>query len=465
LVVEASRGAIEKTDVFVKSDVDKGPLLKLLRGMPKGALLHAHFPAMVDWYTLFDALLNDDVMKGKLYFLSDVNGVMTGFSREDAVWNAPNNGHAKANTLTVFTGPALAGWKQLDRASASMIANQLSSARSWPELEHNTELTWSLIKHDGVFQIYFRLLLEAALADNLQHIELKTNLGSLHHKHYDSDKGHYTGQWMLPQYEVDEMKRVAAPFTGKLTWRLILGSHRSLSAEQMDVKMKSFYGMYMKNRDVVGGIDIFGEEDKGHSNTDYKKSLLKLDGDPNTGAGFVFSIHSGETSMVEYPVDANIAALVDLKHRVRLGHGLSMWKYPKLVEQFKGINKHVELAPLSNNILGYIPRLTDHPGMSYILNNISVSINSDDPSFFGYNYVSYDWCCAIVAWKLTLQDVYNICMNSVEASAVDDDERIVLRDTFNQSFTTWAETLTPQAQPKSQVKGGNGRKRQPTGRH
>lgn len=442
MLVAASKDAIDAT-MFMKRNVDTTPLFKVLKGMPKGALLHAHFPAMVDWGTFFTALLGDVIIGKHICFISNVNNVRTDIPKEDFTWNCPYNGHAKANTLSVFPGPPPEGWTRLDRTSADIISNQLSSARSWPELEHNTELIWSLIKHDGVFQIYFRLLLEAAIEDNLQHIELKTNLGSLHRKQYDSGKEYYTGEWMSPQYELDQMKLVAAPFASRLSWRLILGVHRSLSAENMDTKLRLFSDTYKANKDVIGGIDIFGEEDVGHRNSDYKKTLVALDTDPDIGNGFVFSIHSGETSMVQYPVDANIAALVDIKHRVRLGHGLSLWKYPALVEQFKSPNKHVELAPLSNNILGYISRLTDHPGLSYLLNNISVSINSDDPSFFGYNYVSYDWCSAIIAWKLTLQDVYKLCLNSVNACALEESQKAALQNEFIMSFSAWAQNLSP----------------------
>jgi len=141
---------------FRKINMDGTPLLKILRQMPKGALLHAHFPAMVDWRALLNNLISDPSLKDQIYYLSDASVVpnKTSFGK-DAVWNAPYNAAPLPNTLTVFPrfpeGKAPLGWSRLTQPAADIIGNILSSSTSWPELEHNTELTWSLIKHEGVF--------------------------------------------------------------------------------------------------------------------------------------------------------------------------------------------------------------------------------------------------------------------------------------------------------------------------
>jgi len=422
------------------------PLFRLLRAMPKGALLHAHFPAMVGWSKFLTAVLRAPELHGKVFYLRDPRALRNfvendPYLRRDKashVWNAPS-GYTK-NALTVFPDAPSdppPGWQLLTRSSAEYIATQMASSHSWDTLRRNNSLPWSLIKNVEVFELYFRMLLEEAIADGVQHVELKTNLGNLHVK-YDRrrDAKHYEGRWLTQQDEIDAMSRVYDDprwsFASRITFRLILGAHRSAPPEVVENRLDGFVRTYKANRGVVGGVDIFGREEGSRSNEAFMRPLRKTwaavreaqqEGREADRDDFVFSVHSGETADVEYPVDRNLAALlrVDDAARIRVGHGLSLWKYPRLERMFASgerERKHIEACPLSNVILGYVDRTSNHPGLRYFLADIPVSISSDDPAYFGYDHVSYDWFAAVVAWNLQLQDVVRLCMASVQASAM-----------------------------------------------
>lgn len=342
----------------------------------------------------------------------------------------------------------------------------MSHSHSWDALRWNNSLPWSVIKNVDGFEIYFRLLLQEAIGDGIQHIELKTNLGNLHVKYGQNDP--YDGKWLSQQDEIDAMMRVYNDpqnnFKDRISFRLILGAHRSLSPEILDKRFALYSKVRERNLHVAGGVDIFGPEETGHKNDAFLRTLKKLkdinsvdkgmrqtkskqtkskqtkskqtkskeDKDNDKDSPYVLSIHSGETDVVEYPVDSNLFSLLQLDANipVRVGHGISLWKYPQMMKLFVNSGKHVEVSPLSNIILGYIDRVSNHPGLLYHKSKIPISINSDDPSYFGYNYVSFDWFMVILGWKLQLQDVVNICINSIEASALGSHDKMKLRQNY-----------------------------------
>lgn len=402
--------------------------------MPKGAVLHAHFPAMVSWSNFLYKLI--ELNEFGIYFYNPPN--------ERELFKMGTDITFKSGDITAFPKKfgAPKNWTNIKQNLDSII-KVLSSADDWKKLERVTEMTWSLIKRKGIFEVYFDLLLEECTIDNVSHVELKTNIGSLYdvtieaNEITDDNPYGFKVLW-LGNEELNLLDYVynnsPNQHNKKITYSLVLGCHRSLSRERMEFKLDTFLGYYKIKPDIIRGLDIFGEEDKGNSNLEYIDLLEKFG--EQVDPDFVFSIHSGETNKINFPVDINIFALLNLNRRVRIGHGLSIWKYPHLTKIIKEKNIHIELAPLSNKILDYEPNLQDHPGFYYYMNDISVSINPDDPSFFGTN-VSNDWVAVAKNWNLTLFDIYSMCLNSVTASALPKERRNKFKQKFIKSFTNF----------------------------
>lgn len=415
-----------------KKYVNKGNddnILNLLKKMPKGSLLHCHFSAMVSWRLLIETLLKEDIFN--ICVFHPTKSEQT-FNMGDITF--------KIGDITVFnkSRDIPPEWKLVNTGNIDEICTKFSTADTWLKLEENTSATWSLIKRKGVFEIYFRLLLQECLNDGVTHIELKGNIGSL----YDvEDTDEFKVNWLGGDKEIELIKYVYDSFENKdkITFCLIVGTHRFLSYDSMKKKLDEFYSLYEKYSDIIRGLDLFGEEIKGISNLEYYDLLKEFNG--KVDKDFVFSIHSGETSEIFNPIDINLFTLIFFDNRVRIGHGLAIWKYPQLEEIIKKNNIHIELAPLSNKILGYTDNLKNHPGFRYYMDGISVSINPDDPSFFGYNYVTVDWLNVIKNWKLTLKDIFIICSESINFSAVSDIKRAEMKKNFIESFKKFLEIV------------------------
>lgn len=83
----------------------------------------------------------------------------------------------------------------------------------------------------------------------------------------------------------------------------------------------------------------------------------------------------------------------------------------------------IEVSPISNQILGYVSDLRNHPARVLLANNVNISINSDDPGVFGYDGLSYDFWMAYLNWDLTVKDLKKLIFNSIEFSSLNSSEK------------------------------------------
>src|SRR3984957_16685184 len=67
----------------------------------------------------------------------------------------------------------------------------------------------------------------------------------------------------------------------------------------------------------------------------------------------------------------------------RLGHALSAIRDPALIAELRGRQTPLELNPTSNVRTGVCGSFAEHPLRSYFDSGLMVTLNSDDPAFFG----------------------------------------------------------------------------------
>jgi adenosine deaminase len=95
-------------------------------------------------------------------------------------------------------------------------------------------------------------------------------------------------------------------------------------------------------------------------------------------AGLRRTAHAGE----EGPA-ANIRDALDLLHAERIDHGIAVVKDPDLVARVVAEQVPFTVCPVSNVRLRAVPTLAEHPLPVMIEAGMLVSINSDDPPYFG----------------------------------------------------------------------------------
>lgn len=149
--------------------------------------------------------------------------------------------------------------------------------------------------------------------------------------------------------------------------------------------------------------------------------------------GFVPVAHAGEEGPAEYVE----TALDDLKV-ARVDHGNRALDNPALTERLAREQTPLTMCPLSNLRLKGIPNLESSPVKRALDAGLLVTVNSDDPSYFG-GYVNDNYLGIYKALKLAPEDLVKLAKNSFAASFIDDSAKqagIDAVDAYVEKFKT-----------------------------
>ena len=83
----------------------------------------------------------------------------------------------------------------------------------------------------------------------------------------------------------------------------------------------------------------------------------------------------------------------------------------------------IEACPISNKVLGYVHDLRLHPTRALLRNGVKVSISSAYPGFFNNYGVTLDYLIAYLEWDLDLEDMYQLCVNSIDYSSISESRK------------------------------------------
>jgi adenosine deaminase len=85
------------------------------------------------------------------------------------------------------------------------------------------------------------------------------------------------------------------------------------------------------------------------------------------------------------------------------------------------------VCPLYNVKLGVFARLEEHNLRHMLHSGIRVTVNSDDPAYFG-GYITENFVAAQQALHLTEGEIYRLTRNAILAAFLPDAEKQVLLD-------------------------------------
>jgi aminodeoxyfutalosine deaminase len=126
-------------------------------------------------------------------------------------------------------------------------------------------------------------------------------------------------------------------------------------------------------------------------------------------AGLRLTNHAGETTGPEAIWEALAIG------SERLGHVVSAEKDPNLLQELKTRSVGLELNPTSNIRTGVCPSFAAHPLRSYFEAGLLVTINSDDPAFFGSDLAN-EYLFAHTEQRFSRDELRNLAANSFRAS-------------------------------------------------
>ena len=163
----------------------------------------------------------------------------------------------------------------------------------------------------------------------------------------------------------------------------------------------------------VVGIGIGGDEAGGPANG-FREVYAEA-----KAAGLHLTCHAGESTGPQSVWGAlNIGA-------ERIGHALTAQEDPELIEVLSERQVPLELNVTSNLRTGCCPALEEHPVRRYLEEGLMITLNSDDPPFFGANLLDeYDLVHREFAF--TLEQLRELSANSFEASFLAPERKLKL---------------------------------------
>ncbi|TKA26665.1 hypothetical protein B0A50_04773 [Salinomyces thailandicus] len=152
-----------------------------------------------------------------------------------------------------------------------------------------------------------------------------------------------------------------------------------------------------------------------------------------TVLGLRRTAHAGE----EGPPAYIRRALEDLKVE-RIDHGIRLIEDPALLEEVARRGILLTVCPLSNVLLRCVPSVAELPIRKFLDKGVRFSISSDDPAYFGGNYVLDNYRAVQDAFELTVGEWKRICENAIRGSWCSEDRKNEMLGRLDSVIQRWS---------------------------
>ncbi len=192
-----------------------------------------------------------------------------------------------------------------------------------------------------------------------------------------------------------------------ISYRLIMCFLRHLSEASAFESLKEA----LDYKDLICGIGLDSSE-KGNPPAKFERVFAQA-----RAEGFDLVAHAGEEGPAAYVSDA-----LNLLQVKRVDHGIASINDPALVAELAKTKVPLTVCPLSNLALKAVDRLEDHPLKKLMDQGVLVTINSDDPAYFG-GYMNENYQASAEALGLNNMELCQLAKNSFEASWLAEEEK------------------------------------------
>lgn len=130
--------------------------------------------------------------------------------------------------------------------------------------------------------------------------------------------------------------------------------------------------------------------------------------------------HAGEEGPPSY-----VSKALDILGAERIDHGVRSLEDELLTERLRVEQIPLTVCPLSNVALRVVDRVADHPLPSMLGMGLMVSVNSDDPAYFG-GYVGANYSALANDRGLDRSAIAELAANSIKSSFLDESSKMSL---------------------------------------
>ncbi|MBY8071250.1 adenosine deaminase [Vibrio fluvialis] len=164
-------------------------------------------------------------------------------------------------------------------------------------------------------------------------------------------------------------------------------------------------------KDKIVGVGLDSSE-QGHPPEKFQQVFRQA-----REAGFIAVAHAGE----EGPA-LNIRNAIDMLGVQRVDHGVRCVEDAALVQELQETRMPLTVCPLSNLKLKVFTEMEQHNIVELLRQGLCVTINSDDPAYFG-GYMTDNFMAVADAHPMSHQELAQFTLNAIEASFISDAEK------------------------------------------
>ncbi|MCJ1483788.1 hypothetical protein MMC06_003956 [Schaereria dolodes] len=430
---------------LARGKMEKTRLWQIVKRMPKGALLHAHFDAMFDIGWLVDKVLDTEGM----CMWADAPLESQDARRNVGICFQYGGNPLKEKALSIWS---------LDYPARHLVAAQ-KAANDFPDGEkegfkrwlisrctitseesldhhHGLNAIWlkfgscfpiigSMLFYEPIFRVAVQRLLRELMDDGLRWVDLRLAFVFQYRREgCEEPEDGYEEMFQAFGEEVEAFQRTKE---GNGFWgcRFIWTTLRILDRKAIVDSMKECIYIKQNFPSLVSGFDLVGQEDMGRTLADltpeifwFRKRCVE------EGVDIPFYFHAGECLGDGDSTDSNLFDAVLLGTR-RIGHGFSLYKHPLLIEMVKKRSILIESCPISNEVLRLTSSILSHPLPALLARGVLVALCNDDPAILGHGKIglTHDFWQAVQGWEnLGLAGLGSLAENSVRYAAYEPDQ-------------------------------------------
>lgn len=195
--------------------------------------------------------------------------------------------------------------------------------------------------------------------------------------------------------------------------RLLAAIYRHYGLEYAEKMMAN---VLQHRHEYVVGANIAGDT-KQFSLSTYKGLCQKL-----RDAGLLLSVHAAEDTPAEEGIEA-----LDVLGAKRIGHGVRIIENEEILKRIIDQQVMLEICPTSNIAIDFYPSHQVHPLHQFKQLGVNISINSDDPAFFGSS-LGDEYILAQQVYNFSADELLQVTHNAIRAGFVDESLKQELLD-------------------------------------
>ncbi|TRY79384.1 hypothetical protein TCAL_08086 [Tigriopus californicus] len=428
-----------------KSEIEASNVFQFIQSLPKGGAIHTHdiSIASIDW-AIANLTYRDNLWAcfdhGSLRFSWALN---------------PDDQCTKWDSLADLRQDL--GSEEVDYLiKRYLVINVPNPDEVYPDVNAVWEAFGSalgtvttLISYEPAFRDYFRQALVEFHADNVQLLEVRTVLPDEVCKDLGPcNKLSQTEIAAIYQEVADEFLQGNPDSCGT---HMIFAPTRGVTDETFSEYIPMAQTLMANHPGFFVGFDLVGQEDKGRPLIDYADALIAAkQSDPK----LKYFLHAGETDWQGVSTDINIIDAL-LLNTTRIGHGYAIVKHPEAKRLARERDVPLEICPISNQVLGLVHDLRNHPGAVLIQEGFPLVISSDDPATWDLTGLSYDFYEAFMGMAgrdMDLRLLKKLVLNSVKyAGFVDETKRQQCQDLVMSKWDAFMDTFASSVDPEIQL--------------